>query len=218
MSIDDYRYYVVFVDDHSRFTWFYPLKAKSDFYAILTVFLKFVQTQFSRKVKIFQSDGGKEFVNHAVKKLFDGNGTFHRISCSYTPQQNGQAERKHQTIMETGLAMLFNSNVSTSYWVEAFSSATYIFNRLPSSVLNGKTPFEILYSRMPNYSNFRVFGCRVFPYLRDYAPHKLSPRSIPCVFISYSSQYKGYRFLDLQTSRIYITRPARFAKDYFPFK
>ena len=31
VSSDDYSYYVVFVDDYSRFTWFYPLKSKMGF-------------------------------------------------------------------------------------------------------------------------------------------------------------------------------------------
>nr|GFC07278.1 retrovirus-related Pol polyprotein from transposon TNT 1-94 [Tanacetum cinerariifolium] len=43
-SIDGYRYYVIFVDDYSRFTWFYPLKAKSDFPAVFETFVCFVQT------------------------------------------------------------------------------------------------------------------------------------------------------------------------------
>ena len=47
---------------------------------------------------------------------------------SHTPQQNGRAERKHQHITETGLAMLFNAGAPASLWVDAFSSATYIIN------------------------------------------------------------------------------------------
>lgn len=69
-STHGFRYYVVFIDDFSRFSWFYPLKAKSDFFDTLKVFLLFVQNQFSTKVKVFQSDGGTEFVNNRVHKLF----------------------------------------------------------------------------------------------------------------------------------------------------
>lgn len=66
ISHDGYRYYAIFVDDFSRFTWFYPLKAKSDYFVVLNSYLNFVQTQFSCKVKTFQSDGGTEFLNHRV--------------------------------------------------------------------------------------------------------------------------------------------------------
>ncbi|GJY78188.1 retrovirus-related pol polyprotein from transposon RE1 [Tanacetum coccineum] len=152
-----------------------------------------------------------------IRKIFEDNGTLHRLSCPYTPQQNGRAERKHRHLVETGLAMLFHAHVPASYWVDAFSSATYIINRLPTKLLGNHSPFELLYSRLPNYTNFRAFGCLVYPYLRDYSAHKLAPRSIPCVFIGYNPQYKGYKCLDPDSSRIYITRHARFDEVTFPF-
>lgn len=81
---------------------------------------------------------------------------------SYTPAQNGRAERKHRHIIETGLSMLFHASVPVKYWIQAFRTTVYIINRLPSSVLQNKSPFEILYSVMPAYDNFHVFGCRVY--------------------------------------------------------
>ncbi|KAJ0799808.1 putative RNA-directed DNA polymerase transcription factor Lambda-DB family [Helianthus annuus] len=216
-SVDNFVYYVAFIDDYSRFTWLYPLRAKSDFFNALSIFVPFVQTQFSTKIKVFQSDGGTEFTNNRVRILFEQNGTQHRMSCPYTPQQNGRVERKHRHVVETGLAMLFNAKLPTKYWVDAFSSAVFIINRLPSPILQGKSPFELLYHQIPNYAMFRTFGCRVFPCLRDYAPHKLSPRSIPCIFLGYCSKYKGYRCFDPCLSRIYITRSARFDENNFPF-
>lgn len=217
-SVEGFRYYVIFVDDHSRFTWFYPLRNKSDFASTFTVFLNLVQTQFSTKLNIFQSDGGKEFVNNRVKKLLDENGTLHRMSCPYTPQQNGRAERKHRHVVDTGLALLFNSHTPPIYWVHAFTTAVYIINRLPSKVLKNKSPFEQIFSQSPDYANFRTFGCRVYPYLRNYAAHKLSPRSLPCIFLGYCTQYKGFECHDLKTSRVYVTRHARFDEANFPFK
>ncbi|GJZ09562.1 retrovirus-related pol polyprotein from transposon TNT 1-94 [Tanacetum coccineum] len=216
-SKDGYRYYVAFVDDCSRFTWLYPLKTKTGFYSVLPIFINLAQTQCSRKIKTFQSDGGTEFVNQTVRKILEDNGTFHRFSCLYTPQQNGRAERKHRHIVETGLAMLFNAHVPACYWVDAFTSATYIINRLPTPLLKNKSPFQLLFNQAPQYDNFRTFGCQVFPYLRDYAPHKLAPRSIPCIFIGYSAQHKGYRCLDPISSRIFVTRHARFNETIFPF-
>lgn len=67
------------------------------------------------------------------------------------------------------------------------------------------SPFELLFSSSLNYDLFRVFVRHVFPYLRDYSPHKLAPRSTPCIFIGYSTNYKGYRCLDPTFNRIYTT-------------
>lgn len=113
--------------------------------------------------------------------------------------------------------MLFNTHVPPSYWVHAFSTAIYIINRLPTSVLDNKSPFEVVFHRALTYDHFRPFGCRVFPYLRDYADHKLSSRSLPCIFLGYCLRYKGYQCLDAVSSRIYITRHAMFDERCFPF-
>ena len=31
-SVQNYKYYVIFVDDHTRYTWLYTLKKKSNFF------------------------------------------------------------------------------------------------------------------------------------------------------------------------------------------
>ena len=88
---------------------------------------------------------------------------------------------------------------------------------MPTPLLGGKSPFELLYGSSPNYENFHPFGCRVYPCLRAYMPNKFSPRSIPCIFLGYSPSYKGFRCLDPVTSRLYITRHAQFDENHFPF-
>jgi histone deacetylase 1/2 len=119
-------------------------------------------------------------------------------------------------VTETGLALLFHSHTSPRFWVDAFNTAAYIINRLSAPLLEGKSPFELLYGSPPNYENFHPFDCRVYPCLRDYMPNKFSPRSIPCIFMGYNTSYKGFRCLDPSTSRIYITRHAQFDENYFP--
>lgn len=215
-SSEGYRFYAVFIDDYSRFSWIYPLRAKSEFYAIFVKFHAFVCNQFSSKIKIFQSDGGSEFVNSRLHSFFDLNGIQHRLSCPYTPQQNGRAERKHRHISETGLSMSFHAHVPAVYWFDAFATAVFVINRLPTPLLSDKSPFEVLFGVVPNYANFKPFGCRVYPFLRDYAAHKLDLRSRPCIFLGYSSSHKGFRCLDLGSSQIFISRHARFDELFFP--
>lgn len=42
-------------------------------------------------------------------------------------------------------------------------------------------------------------------------------RSLPCVFLGYSTSHKGYLCLHRSTSRIYISRHVVFSEDTFPF-
>jgi hypothetical protein len=69
--------------------------------------------------------------------------------------------------------MLFHANSPFWFWVKVFSTTIYVINRLPTPVLNELSPFEILYSKTPAYAIFHTFGCLCFPYLRDYAKHKI---------------------------------------------
>jgi hypothetical protein len=153
-SISGYRYYVIFIDDHSRFTKFYPLKHKTNFYQTFINFQSLVENQFSTKIRIFQSDRGREFISKNLHSHFTKCGIHHQFSCPYTPSQNGRAERKHRHITETSLTMLFHATVPLHFWVEAFSTTIFIINRLPTLVLNGTSPFEILYGKSLFYATF----------------------------------------------------------------
>ena len=63
----------------------------------------------------------------------------------------------------------------------------------------------------------KVFGCSCYPYLRPYNHHKLQFRSARCVFLSYSSLYKGYQYLH-PSGRVYISNHVIFYESSFPFK
>ena len=216
-SISGYRYYVIFIDDHSRFTWFYPLKHKTNFYQTFINFQSLVENQFSTKIRIFQSDGGREFISKNLHSHFTKYGIHHQFSCLYTPSQNGRAERKHRHITETSLTMLFHATVPLHFWVEAFSTTVFIINRLPTLVLNGTSPFEILYGKSPFYTTFRIFGCLCFPNLRDYTKHKFEPRSLPYIFLGYHTSYRGFWCLNPVSHRVFGTRHAWFDENVFAF-
>lgn len=79
-------------------------------------------------------------------------GILSRLSCPQTPEQNGVAERKHRHIRETGNTMLFHSGLSKGYWLEAFAAAVFLINRLPSPVLQNRSPFEVLFGNKPDYA------------------------------------------------------------------
>ena len=112
---------------------------------------------------------------------------------------------------------MFHSNVPLYLWVESFSTACYLINRLPSLVLDEKSLYETLYDHPPSFSIFHTFDCLCFLFLSDYMPHKLSLRSILCVFICYSHLHKGFRCLDKKTNRVYISRHVQFFEEYFPY-
>jgi hypothetical protein len=126
-------------------------------------------------------------------------------------------ERKHQRVVELSVATMLHASIPHQHWPEIFESVIFIINQLPSSAISFQIPFQLLFKKTPDYQFFKVLGCRCYPYTRPYAAHKLEPRSIDCVFLGYSSLYKGYKCLDLTTNRVYIFRHVIFDEQTFPF-
>jgi histone deacetylase 1/2 len=119
--------------------------------------------------------------------------------------------------VETGLTLLAHASVPFRYWSDAFFTACFLINRMPTRVLNMKTPVEQLFNESPDYTFLKVFGCACWPHTRPYNKRKLEFRSKKCVFLGYSSQHKGYKCLHIPSNRMYISRDVVFDENVFPF-
>ncbi|KAM2558058.1 hypothetical protein TB2_015106 [Malus domestica] len=214
-SISGYRFYVIFVDDFTKYTWLYPLKHKSEVFHIFVQFQALVENLSGYKIGTLRSDSGGEFTSSNLKHHLSFHGIQQQFSCPYTPQQNGCAERKHRHIVETARTLLIASQVPHKFWVEGFLTAVYLINRLPP--VNKSSPWEQFFKKVPDYKSLWVFGCQCFPWLKPYTNSKLDPKSKMCVFIGYSLAHKGYRCLDPFTNRVYLSRHVHFDEHTFPF-
>jgi hypothetical protein len=158
-SKNDFRYYVHFVDEYSKFSWIYFLHTKDEIVDVFTKFKCQVENLFSSSIKILQTDGGTKF--KPLARLFSQ--LVHQLTCPYTPQQNGVAERKHRHIVELSLAIISHSSIPLDYWDHIFQSMVFIINRLPPTTSPHISPFTILFNKKPDYTFFRVLGCLCYP-------------------------------------------------------
>lgn len=78
--------------------------------------------------------------------------------------------------------MLAQAGMPLLFWWDAFSSAVFLINRLPTSVLSNKCPFEMVYKKAPDLSLLNVFGVACYPHLRPYDTHKMEFRSSVCFY------------------------------------
>lgn len=139
----------------------------------------------------------------------------YKISCPHTPQQNGIAKRKNKHFSEVARALLFHANLSKKFWFDAYATAAYLVNRIPSQVLDHTSPYETLYRSKPDYTLLRVFGCLCYPFLGDICDDRLSPKSIPCIFVGYAPNHKGYLCYDPHSLKSYTSRHVTFHESTF---
>ena len=214
-SKSGFKYHVSFLDDFSRYTWLYPIYCKGDVTRIFQKFKNYVECFFKEKICTVQSNWGGEY--RPFHTLLQSLGISHRVSCPHTHQQNGKIERKHRHIVETGLALLSHAKVPLQFWEDAFSTACYLINRLPTPVLRNNSPIHTLFHREPDYSFLRTFGCACWPNLHPYNKNKLQPWSLLCLFLGYSPLHKRYKCLHLPSNRVYISRDVVFNENSFPY-
>ena len=211
-----YRWFVIFVDDCTRMTWLYLLKNKSEVAERFLTFHNMIKTQFSATLQVFRSDNGGEFVNKYLQGYFKEHGILHETTCVDTPQQNGVAERKNRQILEITRASLIGANMKPHWWEEAITTAVYLLNRVPISVLNFQTPLDKLatYMDIPSHLTIppRVFGCVAFVNLQKHLRTKLDPCALKCVFVGYHPFQKGYRCYHLTTRKFYVSMDVTFSE------
>ena len=121
--------------------------------------------------------------------------------------------------MEVARALLFEAHLSLSFWDKCIIITAYLINHLPSPVLSGKTPHEVLLKSPPDYiSPICVFDCLCYAHNHTHNYYKFAPRATRCIFVGYPFGQKGYKVYDLKTHQIFISCDVKFYEIIFPFK
>lgn len=210
------KYWVTFVDDYSRFAWFYPIKHKSDVFSTFKRWLHLVENQTQCKVKIVRDDKGGEYESNAFKQLYSDQGIERHRTATATPQQNGVAERLNRTTEERLIAMLQDARLPHRFWGEALQTYSVLHNICPTKAVPDSTPYERYYLRKPNVIHLRTFGCKAYVHVLKAKRKHLDPHSRLCIFLGYEIGMKAWRFYDPQTRTVFASRDAIFLEEDFP--
>ena len=200
------RYFVIFVDDFSRYNWIHLFKNRSELYQIYLDFTKMVETQFSKPIKVFRPDNAQEYKAHEFTSIHHQFGTVPHSFCVGTSQQNGRAERKFHHILDVVRATTITASTPSQFWGEAALTAVYTINRCPTPIVQNQTPYDMLFGSSLSYDLLTVFGCVCFVLLQDHERNKLQSRSRLCCFLGYGNGQKGYRCYDPIRKRLRVSR------------
>ena len=80
------RYFVIFLDDFSRYTWIYLFKNRSELSQKYHDFSKMIETQFSKPIKVFRFDNAQEYKAHEFTSILHQFGTIPHSSNAGTSQ------------------------------------------------------------------------------------------------------------------------------------
>ena len=210
-SIGGGRYFILFIDDKSRYTWIYILQKKSEALEVFKIFKSLAENLSGRKIKIFRTDNGTEYLSKAFQNFLKEHGIQHQTTIPYTPQQNGVAERANRTIVECARTMIHAQGLGKEFWGEAVVTATYLKNRSPTkSTDNNRTPYEVWTGRKPSLGHLQIFGCTAYTFIPKEKRTKFDSKTQKTIFVGYCEDSKGYRLYDPLTKKIIKSRNVYF--------
>lgn len=212
-SLGGARYFVTFIDDHTRMFFIDFLKTKDEVFSAFKKFKARVELSVARRIKILRSDNGGEYISDEFKAFLAEHGIQSQFSTPHTPESNGLAERANRTIKERTMAMLQGAGMTTGFWAEASDTAVYNINLSPATGLINKTPFEAWHGRKPVISRLRTFGSVCYAHIPTKTRKALEPKSRRCRLLGYSAESKAYKVWDPAGHRIIRTRDVVFNED-----
>lgn len=114
-------------------------------------------------------------------------------------------------------ALRFQDRLPIKFWRECALTACYLITCTPSPLLENKTPYEMLFGKIPSYEPARVFGCLYYAHNQRSKGDKFESRGRKCVFLAYHFGKKGWNLFDLETREFFVSRDVRFYECIFPF-
>ena len=167
-SIRGTQYYIIYIDDCTRYTEVYFLitKTTEEISAKFQHYQAWVETQ-GFHIKRFRSDNGSgEYNNSIFLGLLGEKGITFEPFPPYTQHKNRTAERMIQTLNAKARSMMLDANMPIIFWPEAIRTACYLHRRSPtSSLTDNRSPYKALYGTIPKIRHLRQFGCRVYKHI-----------------------------------------------------
>ncbi|CAI7764353.1 unnamed protein product [Closterium sp. NIES-53] len=221
------RYFLLVVDDYTRYTTVFPLRSKREIVDVLIPWIRAVRLQlrgrFHQDLPVLRmhSDRGGEFSSDLLRGFCLGEGILQSFSLPDSPQQNGIAERRIGLVMEVARTSMIHAAAPHFLWPFAVRYTAHQLNLWPRVSLLETSPTLRWTGEVGDASVFWVWGSRAF--VRDTSANKLSARAIPCVFLGFPPDAPGWQFYHPTLRRVFPSQDATFDKSVpfyrlFPYR
>ncbi|CAI7890076.1 unnamed protein product [Closterium sp. NIES-54] len=200
------RYFLLVVDDYTRYTTLFPLHNKGEVSVVLIPWIRTVRLQlrarFGQDLPVLRLhyDRGGEFFSDLLRDFCRGEGITQSFTLPDSPQQNGIAERRIGLVMEVARTSMIHAATPHFLWPFAVRYAAHQLNLWPRVSLPETSPTLRWTGKVGDASVFRFWGSRAF--VRDMSADKLSARAIPCVFLGFVPDAPGWQFYHPASRRV----------------
>ncbi|CAI6012267.1 unnamed protein product [Closterium sp. NIES-65] len=208
------RYFLIVVDDYSRYTSVFPLRTKGEVPDVLIPWIRRARLQLSERfhsdfpVLRLHSDRGGEFSSDLLAAYCAEHGIEQSFTLPASPQQNGVAECRIGLVMEVARTSLIHAAAPHFLWPFAVRFAAHQLNLWPRVSLPETSPTLLWTGEVGDASRFRVWGSRAF--VRDSSADKLSSRAVPCVFLGFFPDASGWQFYHATSRRVLPSQDVTF--------
>ena len=184
-SFSGHKYIVIFVDDYSHFSWIFFIHSKSEVFNQIKCF--FADTALIRKKFPWCSmrcDNAGENTSDMVRSWLVEKGIRLETSTPHEPWQNGRVETHIRHLSNIARTIMNSSGLKGAFWARAFSYANDVSNVQPRARMT-MTPYEAIFGRKPNLTNFQPFGVECWVYVRaeQRKDRALDPRGEPAIYL-----------------------------------
>ncbi|CAI7810621.1 unnamed protein product [Closterium sp. NIES-54] len=200
------RYFLLVVDDYSRYTTVFPLRSKGDVTEVLIDWIRAARLQLRQSfgsdfpVLRLHSDRGGEFSSGLLRAFCRARGIRQTFMLPDSPQQNGIAERRIGMVMDVARTSMMHAAAPHFLWPFAVRYAAHQINLHPRVSIPETSPALLWTGKVGDASAFRVWGSRAF--VRDLSADKLFPRAAPCVFLGFPPDAPGWQFYHPTSRRV----------------
>ncbi|CAI7834842.1 unnamed protein product [Closterium sp. NIES-53] len=208
------RYFLLVVDDYSRYTSVFPLRSNGEVPEVLIDWIRGARRLLSESfgsdlpVLRLHSDRGGEFSSDLLRAFCRSEGIREMFTLSASPQQNGIAERRIGMVMDVARTSMIHAAAPHFLWPFAVQYAAHQINRQPRVSLPETTPTLRWTGKVGDASAFRVWGSQAF--VRDTTADKLSSRDVPCVFLGFPPDALGWQFYHPTSRRVLSSQDVTF--------
>ncbi|CAI7913477.1 unnamed protein product [Closterium sp. NIES-54] len=187
------RYFLLVVDDYTRYTTVFPLRSKGEVSTVLIPWIRTVRLQLRERfgqdlpVLRLHSDRGGEFSSDLLRDFSRGEGITQSFTLPDSPQKNGIAERRIGLVMEVARTSMIHAAAPHFLWPFAVRYAAHQLNLWPRVSFPETSPTLRWTGKVGDASVFRFY-------------HPTSRRVLPSQDVTFDESVPFYRLFPYRSA------------------